>query len=382
MCGSASDARAAARVIMAGVAGALGVSATLGSCLLADFERGDQGVGQGGAAGGAGGAGQGACQLVGFPSPTGTTAGGAEQSFVVAVRSISITDELVGLDLDGVCSCVDGAGPSCTPTPGAQTAMSYCDGPGGRDNALALAFEPIRIAHQIDDLGVFYSEAADRGDWSLLIEVQGWGGEADDDQVRVALYPTLQFATVGPTPSWDGSDLWPIVDSAVIGSGGGPPEPRYVDETGYVTGGVLVAHIDQAELRIDSSDGTFTLFLSQLGLLAHIVDSAQGPALEQGKLTAVMPAGDVFALWASFRRQDGGGICTDDPLYSLTHDLLCNAQDLRVGPGDETTPCNALSAGIDFDAYPARMGAPAPPPATVEPCAPGASPTDDVCLLP
>ena len=367
---------------------ALGASAaaatTLGSCLLADFDRGEVvAVGGAGGAGGAGGSGgAGACQLAGFPPPPSSSGGGADTFFTVAVRSIALSTELVGLDLDGLCTCVDEAGPSCTPTADALSAMSYCDGPGGRDNALAKALEPIRVAHQVADLGVFYSEAADRGDWSLLIEVAGWSGGDDDDEVRVALYPTLPFATVGPPPSWDGDDLWPILDSAVLGQGGGTPEPRYVDDAGYVSGGVLVAHLDSAELRIDSSDGTFSLMLSQVGLMAQIVDTAQGPALEGGKLTTVMPSDHVFDMWGSFRRQNGGAFCTDDPLYGPTRGLLCNAQDMRTGGVAPNQPCNALSGGIDFAAYPAKIGQPDAAPALTDPCAPGASPNDDSCVPP
>ena len=146
-------ARAIAVVSLLGAAGGLVVS-----CFVSGFVRVEgEPAGGGGAvdagedaSGGAGG--ELGCVHATWPSPPASADPGANtEDFVVAVRSVDFGERevaegsLIGYDLDNRCTC-QGEGPSCN-EPEWATA-DHCDGPEGRDNAVAqifASFAPLRF---------------------------------------------------------------------------------------------------------------------------------------------------------------------------------------------------------------------------------------------
>ena len=201
--------------IAAGIAGVLVMASN--SCVT-DLEIVGAGpVGGGGAGGGAGGE---SCAKAKVPDPPESAVAGSDVELVVVLSELSIGDDYdpdvgptVGYDLDDECTCL-GGGEVCNAR---GAAASVCDGPGGRDNALAGVLALLGELHPAFDSDQ-WTQKAQAGESSLLVRVRGYNGEANDEQVEVAVFPSPGLAedpcSVVP-PRWDGMDRWPVVDSAL-----------------------------------------------------------------------------------------------------------------------------------------------------------------------
>jgi hypothetical protein len=353
----------------------------LSHCALKGFERGGPSSGTGGGGGEAP-----SCALALPPPPPGVADSGESLEVVVALRTLRLLDDgsdTLGFDLDGLCSCSDGAPPSCVPDEGAASLMSYCDAAGGRDRAMSSLFALLSGAMLIEEPNSFFSQAADRGEWSLLVRVVGYNGLADDPEVTVALY-AVSTPTGLSGRAWDGSDAWPVSDDSVGDDENGVPtldKPRFVDPSAHVTGGVLVARPTAGEMRLAGPDARMALSFERALLSGRLEPDARGSfALRAATLAAVVPVDELFAIYGSVRRIDGAPLCSDDPDHDAARTALCRAPDLRLAPGGPASPCDGISLAIGFDAEPARLGAVMASEAPTESCAPGVDPSAERCL--
>lgn len=358
------------------------------SCALSGFERGEEGLTQGGSggAGGAGGSGGGTCAHAVAPAkPTIMSAGGTE-TVEVAVRSVDMaestaqTSEEIGVDLDRFCTC-QGEGPSCA------GAVDNCDLADGRDNALRTLIQLIAPLFIPDTPSSFYSAQAEGGAWTLILAVTGYNGQPDDDQVRLEWYVSTGLDNVDPmaTPAWDGSDPWLISDTSYLPDMLGMPDPtmpKYVDDNAYVSGGTLVASLGSAqpEIAFAGSSSYFKLRLTGATVMARLEPSGAAWAMRDGLIAGRISEADLFEAIGSYR--DGViTICTNGPLYPELKSALCTSRDIHAGVQGPAAPCDALSFGIGFSADPARRGmiVMSMPPTPV--CAMGTDPTNDNCAL-
>ncbi len=373
--------------------GALVAAACAASCaalagLDQDFRPAEEGGGgSGGAttssttasssAGGSGGGGEGGgCVLATVPSkPAGEDTGG-DVAFVTALRSIQLDekslDVTVGLDLDGVCSCLAGGEQSCTPF-----VESVCDGPGGIDNAVGLIFATV---YEFSS-GLFSSaqigKAASDGKWSSLFRVTGYSGETDDPKVDVKVYLTQGVNAGMPVPLWDGNDAWPVDDTSLAM----PPDIESavaVASEAYVAGGVLVARLPTEKLRLRSTLFRMDLELSDVVIRARLEEAPGGYRLVDGVFGGKWLLTDVFKGIASIRYTGDNKLCTDDDDYLAVKEVICGNADLLKDGGEGT--CDTLSFGATFTADPAQLGAVVPAEsAPSDPCPPETDPTTDVC---
>ncbi|MBW2525094.1 MAG: hypothetical protein JRI23_13005, partial [Deltaproteobacteria bacterium] len=187
----------------------------------------------GGGTGGGAGAGGGECPHESFPAaPDADTADGT-LDVLLALRRIYIEDaqgDPVGYDLENLCTC-QGQGPSCVAPP----VDLDCDAPRGIDNNLRLVFPPLALATGEPDLLGFYSDRAEIGEWSLLMRIRDYNGEANDRQINLSWYLTTGSLA---TPAWSGDDGWEVSTSSLLaGADGGPDidSPMHVDENAFVT---------------------------------------------------------------------------------------------------------------------------------------------------
>ena len=377
---------------MAGL-GALVAAACAASCaalagLDQDFRPAGEGGGNGGAttstestsstsAGGSGGGGEGGgCTLATVPpKPAGADAGG-DVTFVTALRSIQLDekdfDVTLGLDLDGVCSCIAGGEQSCTPY-----VESVCDGPGGIDNAVGLVFATVHDFASGLFTSAQISKAASDGRWSSLFRVSGYTGEPDDPAVDVKVYLTQGTNAGMPAPLWDGDDAWPVDDTSLAA----PPDIEsalVVASEAYVAGGVLVARIPSERLRLRSIFFRMDLQLSNVVLRARLEDGPGGYRLADGVIAGHWPLTDVFGGIASIRYTGDNKLCTDDSNYVAVKEVICGNADILLGGGQGT--CDTLSFGATFTADPAQLGAVVPAEsAPSDPCSPETDPTTDTC---
>ena len=292
-------------------------------------------------AGGDGGGGSGGgpvCVLATVPGPPAIADDGGDVSFVAAMRAIELDeksfDVTLGLDVDGVCSCFEGAPQSCTPI-----AELVCDGEGGIDNAVGKIFATVYdFSSGLVSSGQL-SKAANDGRWTNLIRVRGYNGAADDAKVEVMAYLTQGVNAGMPTPVWNGTDAWPVDDTSLVS----PPDldsALAVADVGYVAGGVLVFRITKEELRLRSNLFRMDLALSDVVVRAKLEAAPGGYKLLEGVISGQWPLTDVFSGIASIRYTGDSKLCTDDTDYLTVKEAICGNADLRRAGGEGS--CDTL----------------------------------------
>jgi hypothetical protein len=390
---------------------ALVAFAPFDGCALPDFTLAET-SGSTGATGSTGGddapTGPPMCMHATYPPPPGGPDQGPDiGTIVVAIHTIELGDTSStppGYDLDGVCTCIDDGGPSCTGRSVDPT--TYCDAMGGIDDQTLLLVKLIQIMGSGTFGSVFFSDEAGGGKWTLLIEIAGYNGTANDPVVQVAVYPSPGFVpNDAGAPEWDGTDAWNVSSTSLVKGDGGPNElsldggsvgdgglvARYQSNGAYVSGGVLVASLPQSQIIFQGglSSSVFQLTLSEGVLTGTLMQNStpQGVvwSITNGIIAARWALTDVFNDVASFRMDGVDPICTSSPFYSVAKSAVCNDADILVNANDPaSTPCDALSFGLGFTADPANIGPVLEPvdAGTSGSCAPGTSPAGDTCPSP
>lgn len=372
----------------------LGVLASIGlgfgGCFLPGFDVGGGGAtststtsSSVGGAGGEGGTDLPLCASEGLPNPPPTTTsgaggagGGSEISLSFALRDFDLGDAspgaLPGLDLDRTCTCCECRSlyEAC-PRPDFAVGEAPCDGPAGIDNAFAGLFAS--IPGQVGSAELNADVLA--GLWTILVEIDGYNGLADDDRVSIALYTTAghKADTAAPPtmPAWDGSDVWMRrVDST---DGGGAPVVRTLE--GYVRGGVLVGELD-GFVSLGAELGTRLIFRGGL-LRARLEQGPEGFRLLDGRFGGRWALADIFASLSSIRIA-GDPICTDNLLYDFLKDAVCAAPDV-YSQGFGANRCDAISFGMAFEGRSVSFAPVFAQTSVTEGCLPEFDPANDCC---
>ena len=360
-----------------GLAGLL-LAGSVGCSVLAGLS-GDRHLadGTGGSTVSSTGTGGATCMPAAVPAPPAVKGKGGSVDFTAALRSIDLGETMasmpkVGLDLDGVCTCP--GPPSCAELSWAEG--SHCDAADGRDNATGQAFSLINTQLQMPIINsALFSQQADSGAWSILLRVRDYDGGDDDDQVEVDVYPTTGLGT---KPTWDGTDTWPVTDSALVDKTS-LDQPVYKDPGAYVSGGVLVAKIPALPLLFVGPGVHLQLDLGEATLSATLVPADGGGfRLTGGTLAATWKLSSVFADLAGLRVNGNSSLCVGSGYYAIIKQQLCNATDL-ASSGGSTAPCDALSFGMSFEAWPAVLGAATAVAPLTNGCPMTTDPTNDAC---
>lgn len=385
--------------------GVLAAALGVGNCAIDGFElvdgQGGSGVttsGTGGASGGSGG-----CAHTAPPAAPSSGDPGGSNEVAVALRVIDLGDETVmmgiapGYDLDSYCTC-NGDGASCQRPP--WLTADPCDAAGGIDNSLAQVFGA-GSAFSSRLSSDFHNANLGSGLYSTVVHVTGYNGEADDPQVTVALYPSPGLGRdpcnpPNPSPMWNGSDRWPVLDSALTntggsggagGSGGGPScstavdiaDARYLDDAAYVSGNVLVAQIDQAEIILDSIAATVVFDATSVVVSARLEQVTGGWGLRDGTIAGIVELQEAFRAIAE-HITEGQLVCTNHALYNVIKTAVCRVPDITVTPAGPTQVCDAVSFGIGFGiADPITLGSAVPTPPGPGTCPMGEKPEEDGC---
>ena len=282
-----------------------------------------------------------------------------------------------GLDLDGVCTCP--AASSClTPDAGVEP----CDGPEGRDNALARFFNQLgrRFVGFPED---FATADILEGRSNVLLGLQGWNGEADDNSVVVTLLNSQWLDKPAhdggrrENPRFDGTDVW-SVDPESIAEGerlldagadcrDGICIELIADENAYVRDGELVARpkkrsTDATPIAIRTGLGRLVIELNEAVIKARITSDGSRHRLT-GEIVGRWPLDKMLRAIANMESIPLPGlptshICQDLTTYRLVKDIVCAAADLSVTKAQDGVgaPCGAISAAISFSASPAVAG--------------------------
>jgi hypothetical protein len=325
----------------------------------------------------------GTCGSARPPEPPANSAGGGGIAFVVAVKQIDFGDAAgdpkdIGYDLDARCTC-QGQGNACLRE--AWASADACDGPQGRDNAAGALLS--KLSPLLTDFGSEdWSQAATEGDWSILLRVRGYNGTPDDDQVRLDWFvPHAYWVDKGDDsiqPAWDGNDVWPIRESSVLDPDAGAQsleEPRFYDPHAYVTAGMLVASFPESAFQV--SDKYLLDFVGSF-ITARVVETSGGWELQEGLLASRWKTASILGQLGRVVIL-GLAVCMDHPAYEGLKGQICSYADIYSGVGTPTTPCDSISAGMTFEAKPAKLGPVLPQASEPATCLPAVNPAGDTC---
>jgi hypothetical protein len=327
--------------------------------------------------------------------------GSSKLDLVFAMRSFGFERDdgvLAGYDLDGYCTGCD-----CPQDDSKDTCKqrfeekNIADGnPLGIDNAAAgIITTALAIAkgETIEQL----SKEMDNGAWSVLFRVRDYSGEANDPEVRVAIYAGRSFSSdpcngAGSKPKWDGTDPWPVRADSLKGSASAPTnacgdtlglsydKPRFEDTKAFVSGGHLTATWpDNVTFFIAGAADGIGVELHQAVFTAKLErDPAGNWRLSDGLFGGGWPEKALFKS-VSATKISGKPLCTNDPSYSTLKNLICRNEDVRTEKGGPTSLCNALSFAIAFDAQLVKLGSVIPPESATAGCPPALDPAHDDC---
>ena len=296
------------------------------------------------------------------PPPSQTMATGGTLSSYAAVQTLAFVEPdagpLLGYDLDGVCTCPGPA--SCV------SATQHCDLAGGRDTSGNQIVALLDNFLQGSAAGTLNAQIA-AGKLGLLFEVVDYNGEADDQQVGVAVVTSpgiILDADAGTTqpPRWDGKDVWNVDTASVAGStpsdGGYVYVPLALSTSAYVTSGTLVATLPSLQIAF----GRSLLTLTNAVITAVLHADSGGYDLQQGQLAGRISTHEIQAFMATFRDPFNRStfLCGSDGTFQGFRGNLCGAADLMHDPSLDNTDagCDAISIVVGFNAIAANVGAP------------------------
>jgi len=346
------------------------------------------------------------CKPITWPTPPqGADTGGNtnEAPIVLALRSIAVKkdNKPVGFDLDKYCSCRDAAdspcpcatvcdceqvpiADSCKPVGGAEP---VCDGGGGVDNALEQLLSATAGFTGLDVKK--FGDAAAAGVWSLLIVVRGYDGTGNDSAVDVALYGALPFDqdpcnAPGAKPAWNGEDRWTVRADALEGGteliASNPmaapkacgdtlkldfAKPVLADVNAYVADGQLVAQWPAGvSLSLSGTSATISFTLEQAVMAGSLLQD--GPPRPGGSdatwrfrdvtFGGRWPEEAMLSTLGNLSLAGDTRVCDNPATLAVALSFACPLLDVRNGPGGPTSPCDALSFGLAFEADEARFG--------------------------
>lgn len=278
-----------------------------------------------------------------------------------------------GLDLDGVCSssptCPDVEGVACKSI---NPRQSY-DGNECRDNTFGhmeyfvTTIKELGEGYQLNDkafnCGLAY------GQYNMLIKISEYNGEANDDTVRVDLYPSpgleepvklscADFDTKNNNLPFNTAAPWFVDEASMPSPAPGPklPDAKIFDAKAYVREGIIVARFaDKVLLRFPDTNATFRpfpLYLTRGIVTARVAKGAGGTwELQGGTIAGRVLYDDVIQ---GFRQI---GFCENEAAYTTMKNYTKASLDLlSTGEVDASKDCDALSMGVVFEAIEATPG--------------------------
>lgn len=283
----------------------------------------------------------------------------------------------VGFDLDGTCTgseTCDTGGQTplgCKPV----AAAVPLDGAYCRDNNFGklsyLATTAPETSEGYGLTGDGFSCALCVGAYNYLFRLTGYNGEANDDSVRVDLYPSPGLDTLLPwdckdkdwkkNPCFLPDDKWQIREDVLVGAPSGTgdlPASKLFDANAYVRENTLVVTLPDntlfwfpGERRVATA---FPVTLRKGVVSAKIERGKDGIwRATDGIIAGRTSAADVLK---GFRLI---GVCENDKNYPFLQDFISkNVDVLANGDRNPDLPCDAISVGMPFTAIQATPGRP------------------------
>ncbi len=285
---------------------------------------------------------------------------------------------LLGYDLDNFCTC-SGEPESCRALN--EAGPPHCDLQSGVDNAgltLVRQFSAFPGFFQQD----YINQRVQGGFYGAILRIAKYNGKANDTQVEVAYFPsngTVGIAQGFPAqPKYDGNDQWTIDPDSILGGvipDGGDPAPKYVDQSAYVAGNVLIANLSfPIAVGASANDNTLTIDLAGAVVTAKLVPAMgafkTNEGMIAGRWTTTKMLTSLQVLHDPFNTMDR--LCGTNGTYLLIKGKICQSADIasNVLEDGKNAPCGALTVGMSFTSSLAKINGTFPRGDAGTPCGP------------
>lgn len=274
----------------------------------------------------------------------------------------------LGFDLDGVCTCFQDAGGSCTGT------RQICDTAGGRDESANVVLAALAVDPSLSQAGL--QAGLSVGQFGMLFHIHGYNGLANDQSVIVEYFPS--GGTLGGAP--DAGAAWTVTSGSVFNGAPGAWVSNYLDDAAYVNGFVLVSHLAAFPLLIVpnlGNDNPITFNLADIIVAAPLVQTGGSWSIQGGQVGARWPTSEALYGLHTIQDLNGQSLCGTDPTYLTLVSYICGGADIAASTAqdDASLACSAASFGLGFSAVPATMGGKYDPPVTGVDCPDGWAPS-------
>jgi hypothetical protein len=268
----------------------------------------------------------------------------------------------LGFNLDNLISTTQ-SNDLCQPQAGGSPNSIYPDGDDGIDNAWGKLQLPIWSGLSAD-FSDQINEAIDDGEQTYLIEVPALGIAPNYVGLEGRFFIA---APLGGTPTFDGSDVWPIGGQS-LNDLNDPSSAKWAFASSYVNSHTFVAS-PAGDIEIALSFG-----LGDMPLIIHhaVVAMTMTPdrsAVTQGVIGGVIDAEEYIQAMQQVAGSFDPGLCSGTTFDSLADQIRQSTDILIDGTQDPSQTCNGISIGLGFTASAVQLGGvAAPPPPPPNPC--------------
>jgi hypothetical protein len=319
----------------------------------------------------------------------------------VAVRLIDFGIDTAqgapGFNLDKQCT-IDRASATCTTNVDDPTFATYSKDVGatGIDNSgFSLLSYLAVVSSAFSPKGV--NERLQAGEFGIVARVSRWNGAIDDDDVLVELFPAVGVWKQGPggledggKPAFDAKDRWMRDERFQLLAGLDNSKIKSVNA--WIHGGRLAAFFQEAvfPISVPNDDKPLDIRLREAWLGGDVAIDGAGPRLTRGVFGGRWKTSDFLSEVRQIYIEDTLGLrntflcqnAQSKAVYDAVKKNICDGRDIRAASNEDKTnkPCDALSAGLRFEAYLVDdPGDFLPAPSRAERCVDAAVPANDDC---
>lgn len=224
----------------------------------------------------------------------------------------------------------------------------------GVDNALATqVLYPLLQKEQVNPQALV-NQSLELGLGGVLVFVEGWNGQPDDDQVGVRMLPAMGVWKDGAfaTPAWDGSDRWVAFADRFDPAfpDGQVPETDNKTSSAYVTGGTLVwdaRSVPAFLLPFGAGGAIVDVRLSNVVFVGELVSDQKPRRIVNAALAGVWSA--FLASRNAGRLAEIVAQCDEAEVDRLTpdiEDLIAEAPDMLLPSSKDAAICDGISVGF------------------------------------
>ncbi len=303
----------------------------------------------------------------GGPAPTGST------DVIMAIHTLYMGDanrngvesqtawEGFGLNIDGMETTAVSTD-VCTLYAGAAR-VAQVDGPNGIDNSFGENILPILITVAGENYSATLNQAIDEGQsGTTLFALGDVGAGASYFPLAGAVFTAAAPST---TPTWSGTDLWPIDSSSV--SGGSVTNPLVTFAQSYMTNRVWVSAPSSATESVPITFfGTAAIPVRHAQVLMTV--AADNSTATNGIFAGVINTAEFVNTLQMVAGSISTSLCSGQAFQSIATQIDQASDIMSDGTNAAGEACDGISIGIGFDAIAAHLGGVVTPTPTTDPC--------------